>query len=197
MKELPGAVYAVCPQCGERTPHEILKGKFGMKSGGVLECTVRCSSCDRIHKDRIEISKEIEVPLVVSDEKNSYRTSVSLEEDEIVGVGDELLLEQYPVIITSIELTGKRVGRCAASEVRTIWAKRYDKVKVGLSLNRGATTTSVYFWAVPDEEFSIGDIVTIQGITVALSKIKTTWGKVKRGTVEARDIRRLYGRLIK
>lgn len=197
MKELPGAVYVICPQCGEKTAHEMLKGRFGKKSGGVLVCTIKCSSCGHVHSDRIDIPKEIEVPLVVSDEKNSYRTFVALEEDETLEVGDKLLMEQYPVIITSIESTWKRVNRSTASEAQTIWAKRYDKVKVGISVNRGPTTTSVYFWVVPDEEFSIGDMVTIGGKTIALTKIRTNYGMVRRGSAEASEIRRLYGRLIK
>lgn len=197
MRELPDAVYTVCTKCGENTAHEVLKGRIGKKGGGKLECTLRCSDCGFVHFENIEIPKERDVPLIVSDEENSYKSSISLPENEILYVDDELLLDEYPIKVTSIELAGKRTNRGLVSDIVTIWAQRYDKVKMGLAINRGATTTSIYFWVPPDEEFSVGDLVSQKGNNVAITKIKTAYGTLKRGTAQASNINRLYGRLVK
>lgn len=197
MNELPGAVFSICPECSSRTAHEVLKGRMGAKRGGMLECTVKCNDCGFVHKDRLDVPKERDVPVVVSDEKNSYKTSIPLAENDHLEVGDEILLEEYPIIITSIETDEKRVNDCAVKDILTIWAKRFDKVKMGLAINRGPTTTSTYFWAAPDEEFSVGDMVTISGTDVVIIRIKTRMGTVRGGTVEARNAVRLYGRPVK
>jgi len=170
---------------------------MGAKRGGMLECTVKCNDCGFVHKDKLDVPKERDVPVIVSDEKNSYKTSIALAENDHLGVGSEILLEEYPIIITSIETDGKRVNDCAVPDIATIWAKRFDKVKMGMSINRGPTTTSVYFWAAPDEEFSVGDMVTVTGKDVAIIRIKTRRGTVSRGAVEARNVSRLYGRPVK
>jgi len=197
LKEIPDAVYTVCTKCSENTAHEVLKGRIGKKEGSKLECTLRCSVCGFVHFENMEVPKEREVPLIVSDESNSYKSSIRLPENDILYVDDELLLDEYPIKVTSIELAGKRTNRGLVSEIVTIWAMRYDKVKMGLAINRGATTTSIYFWASPDEEFSVGDIITEKGNNVAITKMKTDYGTLKRGTAEASRITRLYGRLVK
>ncbi|MDP6156143.1 MAG: HVO_0476 family zinc finger protein [Candidatus Thermoplasmatota archaeon] len=197
MKELPDAVYTVCTKCGANTAHEVLKGRVGKKGGGKLECTLRCTNCDFVHFENMEIPKERDVPLIVSDEENSYRSTISLPENDFLYMDDELLLDEYPVKVTSIELVGKRVMKGLVSDIVTIWAIRYDKVRMGLAINRRATTTSIYFWVPPDEEFSVGDIVNEKGNNVAITKIKTDYGTLKRGTAQASNITRLYGRLVK
>ena len=101
----------------------------------------------------MEIPKERDVPLIVSDEENSYRSTISLPENDFLYMDVELLLDEYPVKVTSIELVGKRVMKGLVSDIVTIWATRYDKVRMGLAINRRATTTSIYFWVPPDEVF--------------------------------------------
>ena len=196
LNELPGAVFSICPECSSRTAHEVLKGRMGAKRGAVLECTLKCNDCGFVHKDKLDVPKERDVPLIVSDENNSYKTSIPLAENDHIEVGDEILLEEYPIIITSIESNGKRVNDCTVSDILTLWAKRFDKVKVGIAINRGPTTTSIYFWAAPDEEFSVGDVVTVSGNNIAIIRIKTAWGTA-RGAVKARNVSRLYGRPMK
>ena len=193
---LPGAVFSNCPECGEETSHEILNGRMG-KKGDIIECTIRCSECDFVHKENISIPRELIVHLIVSDEKRTHRTSVSLAEDDVIAVGHELLLDEYPVQVTSIETSGKRVGRCKVPEIQTLWAKRFDKVKMGLSVNRGSATTSVYFWAAPDEEFTVGDRITLGAENIAITRMKTKRGGRKPVSAKARNITRLYGRKIR
>lgn len=194
--ELPGAVYSLCPICREETMHEILNGRMSGNSG-ILDCTVRCADCSHIHKDKVIVPEERDVKLIVSDGNATRKTTVPLAADDIIAVDDEILIDEYPVRITSIETSERRVDRAITSDILALWAKRYDKVKMGISINRGASTTSVYFWAAPDEEFTVGDMVTLGGEDIAITKIRTGRGTMKYGTAEAREVSRLYGRIVK
>ena len=92
--QVPGALYLDCDVCGDITLHEVVHGKV---SGKKLELQVRCRDCGtkRHHvREEVAVSK---VPVVVSEGERSHRTTVEIETDDIVLVGDELLVDGIPV----------------------------------------------------------------------------------------------------
>ena len=190
---VPNAIYVECPDCGEETLHEVLKGRLG-KDGSTLEATLRCQECGRVHPAVVREGRTIKVPVIVSDRRESRRAEVELPEDEELQVEDELQLDDLPIIISSLEREGARVSRALAKDVTAIWAKRFDKVHVRVSINDVHKTIPAEVDALPEEEFFIGDLMTIGRYDVVITQIKTRDAMARRGAVMARDIVRIYAK---
>jgi len=187
---VPGALYLECPTCGEVTLHEVV---HGTSTGRTLTVDARCRTCGTVSHQAVKSAEVLKVPIVVSAGAESVRTTIEAEEGEVISVGDELVVDGLPVLVRSIEVGHEtRVSSAPASDVRTVWAVRYDSVKVKFSINVGPRTKMAEADAAPDEEFTVGDIVEAAGLTSVIHSIKTRGGAVRRGSVAARDIVRVY-----
>ncbi len=192
---VPGALYLECEPCEDITLHEVVHGKV---SGKKLELRLRCKECGT---KSFQVQEEVEmssVNVVISDGDHSSKTSMDIESDEVLMVGDELLVDGIPVQIRGIELgTDKRVDSAPVSKIGTLWTVKFDKVVVKFSINVGPRTKAGSQIAAPDEEFTVGEMVEVAGVEAVIHRIKT-WDRVmQRGSAEARDIRRIYGRAIR
>ena len=187
---VPGALYLDCPTCEEVTLHEVVHGKA---SGKALEVDVRCRKCGTLTHQALKQTEALRVPIVISDGPVSRRTTIDVDEDELVSVDDELLVEGTPVHVRSIEVGHEqRVPEARGATIRTIWAVSYEKIRVKFSINVGPRTKMAEVDAAPDEEFTVGDIVEAGGITSVIHSIKSLDRAVRRGSVPAREIVRVY-----
>lgn len=191
--DLPTTLFIECPNCNDETLHNILKSK-GKKH--IYNITCKCSICEQIHLTTLELPKTIELVINISYGEKTLRKKVKFDTDEELFVGDEIIVDEIPVMITLIE-TDKRVQNAITNEIKTICAKKYDKLKIKVSINRADKTTSKSIIAVPDEEFYIGDIITFGNIRVVIHSIKTNEKLIKRGYALAREIVRIYSRIIR
>ena len=190
---IPNSLYIECPTCGEKTLHDVLRGKIS-KGGDVLETTVRCQKCNTVHSVVVREPKPVSVPIIVSEMGQSRRFAFEFGADELVSVGDELFVGDTNVVVTSIEKDKARVQSATAAEISTIWAKRFDNVRVKISVNKTSKTLAAEITALPDEEFYVGDIFTVGKDKVVIHTIKTNNGTVRSGGVAARDIVRIYAK---
>ena len=146
----------------------------------------------------LKSGKPVLVPVVVSWQRESRRSSVALGPDEVLSVGDEMMCGDLPVLVTSIESkAGARVDACKAEEISTIWAKRFDKVKVPFSINHHGRTYPEHLVVSPDEEFFIGDMIRVGKRDVVIHTIKTEAKTVRRGVVTARSVVRVYANIVR
>jgi len=194
---VPASVLVECPQCKCETLHEVLSGRMGGKSVSVLESTVKCKECEHVHHVTIKSAKPVEVPFVISWLETSSRGKVLLGPDEVLSVGDEVMCGDMPTLVTSIESKGARVKSTKASRIDTVWAKRFDKLKVLFSVNNHGKTFSDFMMAVPDEEFFIGDILEFQKKQVVVRSIRIQERTIRKGSALARDIVRVYGAVVR
>jgi uncharacterized Zn finger protein len=194
--KLPAAVYTQCPMCKEETLHRVIKGRMGEKKT-VLDALVKCSQCDHVHPDVIHGEVTVTVPLILSEQERSQKTEMEFPEKDVIKVNSEFQLDRNTIKITSIEVGNKRVSEAQANEITTLWAKKFDRIKLKISINKGSKTLNRTIWAVPDEEFFIGDVMRIKGLNLAIHAIKTKEKKVKKGSVAARDIIRLYAKAVR
>jgi uncharacterized Zn finger protein len=190
---IPNSLYLECPSCGEKTLHEVLKGRIS-KGGEVLETTVKCQECQQIHGAVVREPKSTKVPILLSDMGQTSKMDFELGEDELIVVGDEIFVGDTNVIVTAIEKGERRVTQAPAKEIKTIWAKRFDKVRVRISVNKTSRTLAAELTALPDEEFFVGDILNIGRDDVVIHYIKTRDGMVRQGGVPAREIVRIYAK---
>lgn len=194
---LPTSIMVECPSCKEETLHEVLAGKMGGRKAPVLETTVRCRECGHTHQATLRGEKPVALPVIISWQEKSERVSVSLGPEEAVQVGDEIMCEELPVLVTSIESDGRRLKKAKAKDIDSIWAKRFDKVKVPFSVNHQGKTFSESLIVPPDEEFYIGDIMIVGKRDVVIHSIKTDTKSLRTGGAVAREIVRVYANVIR
>lgn len=192
---VPGALYLDCETCADITLHEVVHGKV---SGKKLQLQVRCRECGTKSEQVREEVATSKVPVVVSEGERSHRTTVEIESDDVLLVGDELLVDGVPVQVRGIEVgTDKRVDSSPVKDIKTLWTVRFDKVIVKFSINMGHRTKAGSQVASPDEEFTVGEMVEVKGVTAVIHRIKTWDRTLQHGSAEARDIRRIYGKAVR
>ncbi len=194
---LPTSIMVECPMCRGETLHEVLSGRMGTKGDTVLDSTVKCRSCGHVHHAVLKVEKPIDVPVVISWIDKSKHASIVLGPDEVMAVDDEVMCGEDPVLVTSIESKGARVRQAKARDITTIWAKRFDKVRVPFSVSHLGRSYSEHILAVPDEEFFIGDILKVGKNEVVIHSIKTKEKSLDTGGACARDIVRVYANIVR
>jgi len=196
MRELPDAIFMECMECGEVTEHEILKGKAGRSR---LEATLRCSECKHVVTTTVPIPRIIPAKVVISEGSRSETSSIDLESDDLLAAGDEFFLDDgRRVRITALESKdGRRPEKAQATDVSVIWAILFDIVNIKVSINDVHKTYARYTEAEPDDEFIVGQMLSFGDMDCLVHSIKTKERLLRRGSAEARDIVRIYGKLRK
>lgn len=195
-REMPDTIFYECPVCDEETEHQILRGKMGKAT---LEGTFRCNVCGRVTSETIKIPELIEVPVVYSDGDVSETTRTTIESNDIIEIDDEFELDDgRKVCVTHIDLADDRkVKKALATDIKKLWVKRFDILSVKVSVNDDDKTYSLRVEAEPDDEFVVGTQLEFEDFDCLIHAIKTKHSLVRRGSAEARDITRIYGKIRK
>lgn len=191
----PWTIYCECESCGETTPHEVLKGdEVDGRTAVTLEGVFKCKKCGTTQARRIREEKPVALQVVLSEGEGSRRATVVVDPDEKIAVGDEMFVGKDRIVVTSLESQGQRLDAAEAREKPLIWSKVFNRVRVKVSINRGHSTAAETIDAAPDEEFQIGEILTIKRTKAVIHTIKTPTGTVRQGSAAARFISRIYAR---
>jgi uncharacterized Zn finger protein len=194
---LPSSVSVECPICKHEALHEVLTGKVGGKAQTVFETTVKCKQCGHVHHAVLTVQKPVDIPVVVSWLRESVKSTIALDPDEVLSVEDEVMCGEDPVLITSIESKGARVKCARAGDIQTIWGKKFDKVRVPFSINHHGRSYSDHVMALPDEEFFIGDMMKVGKHEIVIHSIKIKERSLRIGGACARDIVRVYANIVR
>jgi len=191
---MPEYLYIQCPDCDDVTEHDILKGRMGK---GNITGTFRCRDCGRVFTDSIRIPEPLKTKVLFSDGGTTETTETDLMSNEILEIGDEFSLDDgREVRIAHIETKDGRKGkRSRADNIKALWVKRFDILSVKVSVNDGRRTYSVRTEADPDDEFTVGMMMTFEDFDALIHAIKTKDRLLKKGSAEARDITRIYGKI--
>ncbi len=199
-------VVARCPSCadGRPQPHEVLKPS--------TQATVRCLTCDHVHKTRIEPETTEPIRVVVSVDDESLATEADVPTEETLAVGEEFVVETdddvLGVRITSLELEGdRRVESAPATAINTIWTRAVDNVAVNVTVHpadgRREATTSDRWYVPGDETVEVGEQREVNDATVRIERIQLREDAIAYSTnlvdragepVQAKDINRVYAR---
>jgi uncharacterized Zn finger protein len=193
MSDTPDEIYFECPDCDDITVHDVLNGRMGKSS---MDATIRCQDCGLIRTTTVQFPKKIEVKIIVSDGARSESTTMVIEDDDLLKIGDEFNMDDgHQVKITGLELKqGRRANKARATEITTIWAIQFDMIDVKISINDDRRTYSKSVLSSPDDEFTVGDILSFDDMDCLIHSIKVPARMVRRGSVEAREIVRVYGK---
>jgi len=162
-----------------------------------MEATVKCQECGYVYVTVVREPEQIMVPIIVSERRTSRKEHIELLSGDMISVNDEVYLGENHLLITAIECDGRRVKHCAVEDVDTLWAKNFDKVIVKISVNKHSRTLAAQVEALPEEEFYVGDLMTVGRDNVVIHNIRSKEGTVRRGGVPARDIVRIYTKAVR
>ena len=192
-RDLPEDIIYDCPKCDDYTVHEVLRGRIGKST---LEGTFRCTECGNTFSATLKIPRQLKVAVIISDGPVSEKSETVLEEGEYIAVGDEFFLEDGRRLrVCSIDLgEGQRKKKAKTEEVRTIWAQQFDVLSLKVTINNNRKSYSRRIDAEPDDEFLIGSVLKLEDMDCFIHAIKTRDKLVSKGTAEARDIVRIYGK---
>ncbi len=189
--EPPSALYMECPTCG-RTPHRVIRGRISKRKEFVLQGVFRCLRCGFTRHETYREGLVLEVPMIVSDGGDSWRSTLELKPGETIEVGDSFEAEGATVKVTGIEAKGGRVGTAAPEDIETLWVKKADKVLVKFSLSKGGRTLNFSREVPADEEFEVGTIVELGKDRGVIHRVKTDRTVLREGAARADEIRRVY-----
>jgi len=193
----PSALVLTCEECGEEGPHRVLSGRLAGKDALVFQGTVKCGACGAVRSVTVREDKPVVIPAVVSVGKESERSEIEFGPEELVAVGDRVDHEGHRLEVTAIEVGERRVPAAKAGDVRTLWAKRVDRVRVPVSVNKGNRTVPLQIEAVPEEEFEVGDIVDLGRERALIHRIVIPGKTLHRGSARAEEIVRMYGKVVR
>jgi uncharacterized Zn finger protein len=191
--DVPDQIYFDCRECRDITQHDVLKGRIGKS----LEATLRCQGCGRVSVATIKLPRMVTVKVIVSDGPVSGPTAVELESDDLVVVGDEFLLDDGKrVKVTGIDLAdGAKAKKAPAPEISVLWVILFDEINIKVSINDVHRTYSKYVKAEPEDEFFVGQVMNFGDMDCVVHSIKVKERMLRRGSAEARDIVRIYGKI--
>ncbi len=179
-----------CPECDEETLHKTLKGRTQGKKK--LELVLKCSSCGNVHKEILEALDDIKVRMIISRGDVSEKAQGEFPEDWVLAIDDEFMHDEERLKVTGLEVDGKRVEKAPVKTIQTLWTINFDLARVKVSINRDGRTRSLDLEVDPEEEFTVGTRIEIDGIEYEIHSIKLKHRSIRRGTAEARDILRVY-----
>lgn len=184
-----------------------------LKPGG--QVTVRCTECGHVHNEKVEKPDEVTVDVVVSQDGDSFKTTLEAVAEEDLTVGDEFVVETEEAIqqvrVTSIEVGSEQRRESAGmDEVETVWTRVVDNVGVNVTVHpkegdgRSNETRSLRAFLPGDFEFTVGETYEFGSDEFICESIQIrdemadAYRREKfdhRGdSVFAKDVKRVYGR---
>jgi uncharacterized Zn finger protein len=180
-----------CPVCDSES-HEVLK----TKGKNTKEVLLKCNECGNTFRETIKIPKMVECRVIISKFEESGKKQIKLYPDEILEVGEVLVVDEEEVEITSLENNrGGRVSKSSVSELETIWASSLEgPARVGISIDYGGRIFSKKVEVERDFQFSVGDVVKMGKAIFRIKSMKTITSKIRKGSALAEQTKRVYGR---
>ncbi|MDX1611862.1 MAG: HVO_0476 family zinc finger protein, partial [Candidatus Thermoplasmatota archaeon] len=130
---------------------------------------------------------------ILSEGSESRSTTVPLAKGDRVRVDDEVFGDGHRLLVRAIEVDqGRRVNAAPAEDIKTLWCMVFDKLTIKIAVNKGHITHSDEMDVVPEEEFFVGDEITVHNQPVRIKAIKTHEGIRRHGSAQARDIVRMF-----
>ena len=179
-----------CSNCEDFTEHRILRR---VNKGEGEDLLIQCVDCNEVQTLHLRPGKAIMITSILSDGAESQTQSIESDDDELISVGDVFDHDGILYRVTRIDDSDTRSKQTmVAKEISTLWAVRCDKCKVRLTMTDGEESSSKTIECSPDEVFSCGSIMEIEGVRWRIRALHTGKGRTLRGKRPAVDLRRIY-----
>ncbi|AIS32312.1 MAG: HVO_0476 family zinc finger protein [Methanobacterium formicicum] len=180
-----------CPVCDSES-YEILK----TKGKNTKEVLLKCNECGNTYRETVVIPKMVECRVIISKFEESLKKTIKIYPDEVLEVGEVLVVDGEEAEITSLEnVRGGRVSKSPVSELVTIWATSLSgPARVGISIDNHGWILSKKVEVDRDFQFNVGDVVKMGKAVFRIKSMKTITSKIRKGGATADQIKRIYGR---
>jgi len=180
-----------CPVCDSES-YEILK----TKGKNTKEVLLKCNECGNTYRETVVIPKMVECRVIISKFEESLKKTIKIYPDEVLEVGEVLVVDGEEAEITSLEnVRGGRVSKSPVSELVTIWATSLTgPARVGISIDNHGWILSKKVEVDRDFQFNVGDVVKMGKMVFRIKSMKTITSKIRKGGATADQIKRIYGR---
>ena len=179
-----------CSNCEDFTEHRILRR---VNKGEGEDLLIQCVDCNEVQTLHLRPGKAIKITSILSDGAESQTQPIESDDDELISVGDVFDHDGILYRVTRIDDSDTRSKQTmVAKEISTLWAVRCDKCKVRLTMTVGEESSSKTIECSPDEVFSCGSILEIEGVRWRIRALHTGKGRTLRGKRPAVDLRRIY-----
>ena len=111
----------------------------------------------------------------------------------MLAIGEVFEWDSAQWEITRIDGGGSRPRKSLpATEIVAAWAVRRDRVTVRITMTEGEESSSGILECDPEQEFSCGTVIEVEGKRWRIRALHTGKGRTLRGKRAASDLRRIY-----
>ena len=191
--DVPSSLHNTCSECGEESYGRVVKGRI---VGKFLKAVVKCGKCGHVQDVEVKIPKLVKIRTIISNDDQSEKTQIELADDWEVRLGDEIMVGETCVQVTGIEAGEKRVEKARVLEIKTLWTRYFNEIPLKIAINKGRKTVSIQATVLPEDEFSVGETITVGRRDIKIYRIKVAKRTLSRDGAKAmaKDIVRVYGR---
>ena len=170
-------LWIYCEMCKEESSHEILKSKTSTRRGFSFQGVVQCLECNTTGHAEIKEEPPLSLKLRLSDDNKTINNTLDVDRGVLIRVGQ---IRPHPdglILITSLELTGKRPTEAFSQEMPIVWAKKATHAKVRFAIHEGESTISLKQEFKAEEEFYVDMPLRLQGRRTRVKAINLFGGK--------------------
>ena len=172
------------------TEHNVLRRQVKGEGEDVL---VQCVDCQEVQTLHLRPGKAVSITSILSDGADSRTDYVEADDDEKISVGDVFEHDEILYKITRLDDSESRPKKIIdARDISTLWAVRCDKAVVRLTMTDGEESRSKTIECSPEDVFSCGSIMEVDGERWRIRALHTGRGRTLRGKRSAMDIKRVY-----
>ena len=170
-------LWIYCEMCEEETSHEIHKSKTSTRRGFSFQGVVQCLECNTTGHAEIKEEPPLSLKLRLSEDNKPINNTLDVDRGVLIRVGQ---IRPHPdglILITSLELTGKRPTEAFSQEMPIVWAKKATHAKVRFAIHEGESTISLKQEFKAEEEFYVDMPLRLQGRRTRVKAINLFGGK--------------------
>jgi|TARA_B110000263_G_C15295686_1_gene505503 uncharacterized Zn finger protein len=183
-------IWIFCEMCEEECPHKVLKSRTSSKKGFSFQGVVTCSECNTTGPTEIREELPLELRLRISNEDITENGIMHVDRGIVIIVGETRPHPDGLILITGLELDGKRPPSAYSQDNPIVWAKRATHARVRFAIHDGDATISVKQEFDAEEEFHVGNTVRLEGKNTKIKAINLHGGKLVK-TAYALEISRI------
>ena len=183
-------IWIFCEMCEEECPHKVLKSRTSSKKGFSFQGVVTCSECNTTGPTEIKEDLPLELRLRISNEDKTENGIIHVDRGIVISVGETRPHPDGLILITGLELDGKRPASAYSQDNPIVWAKRATHARVRFAIHDGEATLSLKKEFDAQEEFRVGNTVRLDGKMTRIKAINLQGGKLAK-TAYALEISRI------
>jgi len=189
-------LWLFCEICSEENTHQVLKSRTSSKKGFSFQGIVKCLECEATSSKEVNEELPLTLKLRISNDDETVNSTLSVDKGILIEVGQTRPHPDGLILITGLELPGKRLDRVYSQDNPIVWAKKATHSKIRFAVHDGEHTHSYKQEFEIGEEFYKGMKVKLEGEISRIIGITLHGGK-SVSSAFALDVARITCKYVK